>query len=182
MSSLREHEVVGNSNGFRFGEDNWVYEEGVEGAKASDVQIDVHAAIVMENEISNGVGALNGVGVCVERVKEPRVMLCDELPRTCVRPEHIFTKNDTFSTGRANEKGPKRRELTSRASFLCSHPKYPSTGQGGCLSSRFGVICVEHVPFCRAERRSILCRNVGRRVPPRSNKQRRRLRDNKRRR
>jgi len=68
MTSLREHEVVGNSNRFRFGEDNWVYEEGVEGAKATDVQIDIHAAIVVEDEISNGVGALNGVGVCVERV------------------------------------------------------------------------------------------------------------------
>ena len=68
MPFLRKHEVIGNTDRYCFGEDDGVYEEGVEGTKAADVQIDVHAAIVMEDEVSNGVGSLNGVGVCVEVV------------------------------------------------------------------------------------------------------------------
>ena len=68
MALLREHEVIGNANGYRFREDNWEDEEGVEGAEAADVQIDIHAAVVVENEISNGVCSLYGVGVGVESI------------------------------------------------------------------------------------------------------------------
>lgn len=68
MTLFREHEVIGNTNRYRFGEDNWEYEERVERAKAADVQIDVHASIVVENEIPNCVGSLNRVRVCVEGV------------------------------------------------------------------------------------------------------------------
>jgi hypothetical protein len=52
MPFFREHEVIGNTNGYRFGEDNREDEERVERAKAANVQVDVHTSIVMENEIS----------------------------------------------------------------------------------------------------------------------------------
>jgi len=68
MPFFSEHEVIGNANRYRFGEDDWEHEEGVEGAKAADVQIDVHATVVVEHKISNGVGTLDGVGVGVKGV------------------------------------------------------------------------------------------------------------------
>ena len=68
MPLFREHEIIGNANGYCFGEDNREDEERVERAKAANVQVDIHAPIVMENEISNGVGSLNGIGIGVESV------------------------------------------------------------------------------------------------------------------
>ena len=74
-----EHEVIGNTNRYRLGEDNWEYEEGVERSKTTDVQVDVHASVVVEDEIPNCVGSLNGVRVCVECVQEPGIVLDYEL-------------------------------------------------------------------------------------------------------
>jgi len=68
MPLFREHEIIGNTNGYRFGEDNWEDEERVERAKAANVQVDVHASIVIKNEISDGVGPLNGISIGVESV------------------------------------------------------------------------------------------------------------------
>ena len=68
VTLLREHEVIGNADRDRFGEDNWEYEERVERAKAADVQINVHASVVVKDEIPNCVGPLDGVRVCVECV------------------------------------------------------------------------------------------------------------------
>ena len=68
MPLFRKHEIIGNADGYSFGEDDREDEEGVERAKTADVQVDVHASIVMENEISNGVGPLDGVGIGIEGV------------------------------------------------------------------------------------------------------------------
>jgi hypothetical protein len=103
MPFFGEHEVIGNANRYRFREDNWVHEEGVEGTEAADVQIDVHAAIVVEDEIANGIGPLNRVGVGVECVKKPGIVLGYELPRTRVCPEHILAGN-TVSIARKAKK------------------------------------------------------------------------------
>ena len=75
MPFFGEYEVIGNANRYRFREDNWVHEEGVEGAEAADVQIDVHAAIVVEDEIANGIGPPYRVGVGVECVEKPGIVL-----------------------------------------------------------------------------------------------------------
>ena len=96
MPFLREHEVIGNTNRYRFREDNWEDEEWVEGAKTANVQVDIHPSIVVKNEISNGVGPLNRVCVGIESVQEPGIVLSDEFSRTRVRPEHIFAETDTF--------------------------------------------------------------------------------------
>jgi len=66
MPFFREHEIIGNADGYGFWEDDREDEERVERAKTANVQVDVHASIVMENEISNGVGPLDGVGIGVE--------------------------------------------------------------------------------------------------------------------
>ena len=102
---FREHEVIGNANRYGLGEDDWKDEEGVEGAEATDVQIDVHAAVVVENEISNGVGSLNRVGVSLESVQEPGIVLSNEISRTRVCPEHILAETNTFSIRQTGENG-----------------------------------------------------------------------------
>jgi len=68
MPFFREHEVIGDANGYGFREDDWEDEERVEGTKAANIQVDVHASVVVENEIANGVGSLNGIGISVEGV------------------------------------------------------------------------------------------------------------------
>lgn len=121
VSFFCEHEVIGNANRYRFGEDDRENEERVEGSKAADVQIDIHASIVVEDKIPNGVGSLNGIRVGVEGVQEPGIVFCYELSRTRVRPKHILAAADTFSIAWAGPK--KKKDLTSLASLLCSHPK-----------------------------------------------------------
>jgi len=68
MPLFREHEIIGNADGYGLGEDDREDEERVERAKTANVQVDVHASIVMENEISDGVRPLNGVGIGVESI------------------------------------------------------------------------------------------------------------------
>jgi len=68
VAFFREHEIIGDANGYRFGEDNREDEERIEGAKATNVQVDVHASIVVKSEISDGVGPLDRVRVGVESV------------------------------------------------------------------------------------------------------------------
>jgi hypothetical protein len=68
VAFFREHEIIGDANWYRFWEDNREDEERVKGAKATNVQVDVHASIVVKHEISDGVSSLDGVGVGVESV------------------------------------------------------------------------------------------------------------------
>ncbi len=50
------------------------------------VEVDVDAAEVGEDEIADRVGTLDGVGVVVETVEEPRVFRSNELSRAGVGP------------------------------------------------------------------------------------------------
>jgi hypothetical protein len=68
----------------------------------------------MENEVTNDVGALDGVGVVIKRVEEPGVVRRDELTRALICPEHILAGRLLAVVG-----GSKLWRLTSRASFLC---------------------------------------------------------------
>lgn len=115
VSFFGEHEVIGNADGYRFWEDYWEYEERVEGSKTADVQIDVHASIVVKDEIPDGVGPLNGVRVGVECVKEPGIVFGNELSRTRVRPKHVLVVWHHFSAAVRNT--------------------FPSCGEGGCFPS-----------------------------------------------
>jgi len=130
---FREHEVIGNANGYGLGEDNWEDEERVEGAEASDVQIDVHAAVVVKNEISNGVGSLDRVGVSVEGVQEPGIVLSNEISRTRVCPEHVLAENNTFSIGQAGEKGKQASSLVGHHFSAVVRNTLPARREGLCF-------------------------------------------------
>lgn len=74
----RAHGVIADSGGNREAHPGWVGEEGVEGAFAAIVQVDVDSAVVVEDEIADCVGALNRKWVGVEGVKKPGVVFCYE--------------------------------------------------------------------------------------------------------
>jgi len=66
MALFCKHEVVRYSHRDSLRENNRIYEERVQGAKASDVQIKVYSTIMMKDEITNCVGTLNRIGIAVE--------------------------------------------------------------------------------------------------------------------
>lgn len=74
-----EHEVVGDPDRNSLGEDDGMNKELVHWAEAADVQVDVNPSVVMQHEVSNGVGALYHVWVVVISVQKPRIVLLDKL-------------------------------------------------------------------------------------------------------
>lgn len=50
------------------------------------VEVDVGAAVVGEDEVADGVGALDGVAVVLEGVEEPGILRGDEVFRALIRP------------------------------------------------------------------------------------------------
>lgn len=82
-----EHEVVADADGDRLGEDDGVLEERVEWAVAAYVEVEVDAAVVVQHEVADGVGALDVVLVAVEGGEEPGVFVGDERARGLVCPE-----------------------------------------------------------------------------------------------
>jgi hypothetical protein len=57
------------------------------GNAAYVVEINVDSAKVVQDKVADRVGALDGVGVAVERLEEPGVLVGDELARLLVGPE-----------------------------------------------------------------------------------------------
>lgn len=80
------HGVVGDAGGDRAADPGRVGEEGREGALAAVVEVDVDAAVVGEDEVADGVGALDGVGVAVEGFEEPGVFFLYEFSRQSIGP------------------------------------------------------------------------------------------------
>jgi hypothetical protein len=97
------HCVVGNAGGDGAADPGRVSEKRVKAAVASlcwvsgarcygirstyIVQIKVNSSKVMKHEVTNGIGALDGVRVAVEGLEEPRVFSSDKLSRLLVRPQ-----------------------------------------------------------------------------------------------
>jgi hypothetical protein len=57
-----------------------------DGRVAPGVGVEVDAAVVVEDEVANGVGALNGEGVVVPRVYEPGILGGDEVAGLLIGP------------------------------------------------------------------------------------------------
>lgn len=62
------------------------------------VQVNVDATKVVQHEVSNGVGALDRVGVAVECLEEPRVLVGDELAGLLIGPELLLLAPEIFSS------------------------------------------------------------------------------------
>ena len=85
----REH-VVRDAGGFGFARDGGVLEEGLEGAFAAVVEIQVNPAVVVENEVPDRVGALDRVRVRLEGVQVLGVVRGDEVERGGVGPQLVL--------------------------------------------------------------------------------------------
>lgn len=90
VSLFSKHEVIGDSHRNGLGKDDGVDEERVQWSQATHVKVQVDTAVVVKHEIANRVCSLDWIGVPVESVQEPRIVLCDEFARAGVCPEHIF--------------------------------------------------------------------------------------------
>ena len=66
-----KHKVVRNPNGNSFGKDDGVYEEGIDRAKASNIQIDIDASEMIENKVPDGVSTLYGIRIIVKGIEKP---------------------------------------------------------------------------------------------------------------
>ena len=86
MALFCKYEVVGDTDGDCFWQDYGIYEERVEGSGASDVEVHIDAAIMVQDEVADGVCTLDGICIVVKGIEEPRVMLGDKLAGTGVCP------------------------------------------------------------------------------------------------
>lgn len=105
---LGEHQVVGDTDGDGFWENDGVLEEGIHGSQAADIQVDVDTAIVVQHKVANGVGTLDRVLVMFKRIEEPWVMGSNEFARGGVCPELVFAAG--------GENGRRDRETEARTS------------------------------------------------------------------
>jgi hypothetical protein len=86
------HHVVGDAGGCCALEDGVVLAafglDLVEGdcRVAERVHVEIDTAIVVKDEISNGIGALNVEGECVPGVEEPRILFRNKIASLIVRP------------------------------------------------------------------------------------------------
>ena len=90
MVLLGKHEVVGYANWDRPGKDDGEGEQRVDWALAANVNVHVDTTIMVEDEVADGVGTLDGVLVRVKGIEEPGVLGRDELARAGVCPEHVL--------------------------------------------------------------------------------------------
>ena len=73
-----KHKVVRNANGNGLWKDDGEYEERIDWAKASNIQIDIDTSIMIENKVPNSVSTLDGICIIVKGIEKPRIMLCDK--------------------------------------------------------------------------------------------------------
>lgn len=67
-----------------------VLQQGIESAEAADIEVEVYTAEMVEDEIADGIGALDGPLVAIKCIEKPWVMLLDEVTRGLVCPEDVL--------------------------------------------------------------------------------------------
>lgn len=80
------HCVVGNSGGYGAAHPGRVGEERVETSVTAVVEVNIDSAVVGEDEIADGVCALNWIGVVIEGLDEPGIFFQYESARFFVCP------------------------------------------------------------------------------------------------
>ena len=84
------HDVVGDSRRDGAADPGAVGEEGVETSLAPVVEVEIDAAVVGEDEVADGVGALDRVRVGDEGFEEPGIFFLDEGVALLIRPQNVF--------------------------------------------------------------------------------------------
>lgn len=101
MVFLCEHKVVGDSQRVRPRQNDREGEQGVHRTKTANVQIDVDTTVVIQDEVTDSISALDRIRVAVEGLEEPGVLLRDELARGNVSPESVLAVDDANECGKA---------------------------------------------------------------------------------
>lgn len=84
------HGIVGDSSGHSLAHPGRIREQRLKLTVAAIVQIEVDTAVVVQNEVSDGVGAFNRVRIVPERLFEPFVFLVDELQARIIGPQLVL--------------------------------------------------------------------------------------------
>jgi hypothetical protein len=83
---FRKHEVIRDAHGYGTRENDGKDKEGIHTTQAANVEVDVDAAVVMEDKVANGIRPLDSIWVRIKCVKEPTVVLRNKFTRTSVSP------------------------------------------------------------------------------------------------
>lgn len=67
-----------------------MYQEGIHGFSATNVQIQVDTPIIVENKIPNDIGSLDRIVIVVISIEKPGIVSCDEFTRAGVCPQLVF--------------------------------------------------------------------------------------------
>src|SRR5258707_1338547 len=86
MFFFRKHEIIRDANRYGARKNDGKDEEGIQTTQATNVEVDVDAAIMIEDKVANGIRPLDRIWVRIKRVKEPTVVLCNEFTGTSVSP------------------------------------------------------------------------------------------------
>jgi len=63
VSLFRKHEIIRDADGYGTGEDDWKDEKGVQPTNATNVEVDINAAVMIKDEVANSICPLNSIGV-----------------------------------------------------------------------------------------------------------------------
>ena len=83
---FRKHEVIGDPHGYSARKNDGKVKEWIQTTQAANVEVDVDAAIVMEDKVADSIRPLDSIRVGIKSVEEPTVVLCNKFTRTSVSP------------------------------------------------------------------------------------------------
>lgn len=86
----RSHRIVGDTSRSGTTNPRRVSEKRIQAAVAAIVKVNVGSTVVGQDKVTDRVGALDGVLVAIEGVKEPGVFFGDKVTRFLVGPENVL--------------------------------------------------------------------------------------------
>ena len=99
MLGDRAHGIIADASGDREADPGGVTEERIKSTVAAIIQVHIGTAVVGEDEVADGVGALDREGVIVKGLDEPWVFCGNEFARFRVCPELICRVRNGCSCG-----------------------------------------------------------------------------------
>jgi hypothetical protein len=83
---FRKHEVIRDAHGYGTRKNDGKDKEGIQTTQAANVEVDVDAAVVMQDKVANSIRPLDSIWVRIKCVEEPTVVLRNKFTRTSVSP------------------------------------------------------------------------------------------------
>jgi hypothetical protein len=86
MFFFRKHEIVRDPDGYGARKNDGKDQKWIHTTQATNVEVDVDTAVMMEDKVANGVRPLDRIWVRIKRVEEPTVVLRNKFAGTSVGP------------------------------------------------------------------------------------------------